>query len=153
MNITVDYGAAMHELSAGGKNAWVSQQLHQSVPPESQQGIREVEFMLCVLDEDVEGLDSLQIILMVDGLRFATAAESVVFANHFSPPIGQGLTIHVLGSAFFNNPNEFPEEIGWFARQLKYFSDGTSDVWMESIIPRGGPLRWSAGETVLAVKF
>jgi hypothetical protein len=150
--LTVDYESARNQLTDGGRNSWCDQRLHQSVSPDSQRGVRTVQFELVELDELVEGLDTLCILLAMDQLRFATAVESIAFSNRHAPDCPGTETVHVLGSAFFNCPDEYPEEVGWFSRLLKWFPDGTKDAWLESVVPRHGRLCWPAGTLILAVR-
>jgi len=150
--VNVDYGAAEHKLTDGGQNAWADRILHDTVSEFTQRGHRVVEFELVTLEEETEGLDTLALILMLDELRFATAVELHGFAEYYLGVPREEQTIHALGSAFFNNPDEYPEEIGWFALQLKVFANGSHDFWLESVMPRGGRLKWPAGAVILAVK-
>lgn len=150
--ITVDYGAAKHELTAGGNNAWVSQKLHETVPPETQQGIREVEFILAEFDDEVEGLETLVLILLADHLRLATPAELRALAPQYGGVPGKEESVLALGAAFFNQPDEYPEEWGWFAERLQVSADGSKDFWLASVMSRGGQLKWLAGTVFLAVR-
>lgn len=150
--LNVDYDWEMARLSDNGKNAWATQQLHLTVEPAFQKGVQTVNFMLVELEEAVEGLETLSVLLAIDGLRLASAVELRAFARRYAPTDGTEQTVHALGSAFFNNPDEYPEEVGWFALLLKCLPDGSQDFWLESVMPRGGRLSWPAGTLVLAVK-
>jgi len=152
INATVDYGAAMHELTEGGRNAWTEQILHETVPAKTQEGIREVQFQLETINESVEGLETLTMLLWIDGLRLATPAELRAFAPHHEGEPGKSEHVLALGAAFFNNPDEYPEEMGWFAEQLVIMADGTRCFWVCDIMPRGGQLSWSAGTVFLTVR-
>ncbi|MFH1047102.1 MAG: hypothetical protein V1738_02265 [Patescibacteria group bacterium] len=150
--VLVDYAEALVELTERGQNAWTNQVLNGTVLPRSQTGRRVIDFELVLLDEEVVGLPALTDLLTLDGLRLATASELRGFATHYLLVNRPAETIHALGSAFFNEPDEYPEETGWFAEQLKIFADGSHDFQLESVLARSGRLKWPVGTTILAVR-
>ncbi|MBU0624902.1 hypothetical protein KKF05_01010 [Patescibacteria group bacterium] len=151
--VVVDYEAAWHQLTEGGRNAWAGQTLHQSVAADTQIGVRQRMFELVVYDEEVVGLDTLSLLLLADGLRLATATELRAFAEQYQPPVDETQSILALGAAFFNQPKEYPEEWGWFASQLKIFAEDVKCFWLVNVMPRGGRLKWPAGTIFLAVRI
>lgn len=152
-DVIVDYEAAQHQLTEGGRNAWVGQKLHQSVPSDTQIGLQPRTFELVVYDEEVVGLDTLSCLLLADGLRLATATELRAFAEQYQAPAGEEQSILALGAVFFNQPEEYPEEWGWFASQLKILSDEIKCFWLVNVMPRGGRLKWPVGTIFLAVRI